>query len=225
MKEMETLSQHQREKGGLRDIVEIDFVMLTAPTGNAPALTVQDLCCRKRRNNIFNDIQFAVYSGQITAITGHNGAGKTSLALVLSGLWKESSGTIEILGKHCSARQRRRAIWYSSNDTGTQFFANSVTEELLLNSDRNSERLDQGRMLLKELGLYEYKDVHPATLSGGQKQRLSIACGILSNRKILIFDEPTSSLDGRNMRIIAKVLRRQAADGKTVLIITHDIEW
>ena len=84
--------------------------------------------------------------------------------------------------------------------------------------------LERARELLKQLGLYGYKDVHPATLSGGQKQRLSLACGILSGRDVLIFDEPTSGLDGGNMRIIADMLRNEADKGKTILVITHDGE-
>ena len=77
--------------------------------------------------------------------------------------------------------------------------------------------------MLKKLGLYAYKDTHPAALSGGQKQRLSIA-GILSDRGILIFDEPTSGLDGGNMGIVADVFRTEAEAGKTILVITHDRE-
>jgi len=79
-------------------------------------------------------------------------------------------------------------------------------------------------VLLKKLGLYQHKDAHPATLSGGQKQRLSIACGILSNRRILIFDEPTSGLDGANMKTIADVLKAEAKSEKALLVITHDHE-
>lgn len=153
-----------------------------------------------------------------------NGAGKTSLAMVLTGLWKQSSGEIQIEGKRLAAGKRRRAVWYNSNDTGTQFFTNSVTEELLLYSDYAPERLERARTLLKKLGLYAYKDTHPAALSGGQKQRLSIACGILSDRGILIFDEPTSGLDGGNMGIVADVFRTEAEAGKTILVITHDRE-
>lgn len=77
---------------------------------------------------------------------------------------------------------------------------------------------------MKTLGLYAYKETHPAALSGGQKQRLSIACGLLSGREILLFDEPTSGLDGGNMRKIAAVLTVAAAEGKTIGVITHDKE-
>ena len=77
---------------------------------------------------------------------------------------------------------------------------------------------------MKEFGLYTYKDAHPASLSGGQKQRLSIACGLLSDREILLLDEPTSGLDGGNMRKIAAALTNAAAEGKTILVITHDKE-
>lgn len=80
------------------------------------------------------------------------------------------------------------------------------------------------RNLLKELGLYEYRDVHPSTLSGGQKQRLAIACAIFSGRRILILDEPTSGLDGQNMRLIAERLKSEAQNGRTILVITHDRE-
>ena len=61
-------------------------------------------------------------------------------------------------------------------------------------------------------------------VSGGQKQRLSIVCGFMSGREVLVFDEPTSGLDGENMRIVASAFWQAAADGKAVLVITHDTE-
>lgn len=116
------------------------------------------------------------------------------------------------------------ALLYSANDTGTQFFTNSVSEELLLGLPRTQAVLDRARALLRRFALYAYKDAHPAILSGGQKQRLAIACGLISGREILLLDEPTSGLDGGNMRIIADALRAEADHGKTVLVITHDGE-
>lgn len=225
--EMEQLSPEERERYGLREITEKrdrNILIPTRHTDQSPTLCVKSLSCRRKKTKIFRDINFSAPAGQITAITGHNGIGKTSLALVLSGLWKEESGQVVVDGRELSARERRKQTWFSSNDTGTQFFTNSVSEEVLLNMKHSEEHLEKARSLLKRLGLYRYKDVHPASLSGGQKQRLAIACGILSDRTILIFDEPTSGLDGGNMKIIADVLREAADQKKVVLIITHDDE-
>ena len=198
--EMEQLSPEERERYGLREITEKGDRTIQTPTRNTdqfPALCVKSLSCRRKKTKIFRDINFSAPAGQITAITGHNGIGKTSLALVLSGLWKEESGQVVVDGRELSARERRKQTWFSSNDTGTQFFTNSVSEEVLLNMKHSEEHLEKARSLLKRLGLYRYKDVHPASLSGGQKQRLAIACGVLSDRTILIFDEPTSGLKCR----------------------------
>ena len=100
----------------------------------------------------------------------------------------------------------------------------SVAEELLLNTELTEESKSNARILLKEFGLYEYRDARPSALSGGQKQRLAIACAIFSGRRILILDEPTSGLDGQNMRLIAERLKSEARNGRTIFVITHDRE-
>lgn len=222
--ELEAMSAEERERYGLREAAERQMPALPPPEPVAASIRARGLSCKKNGIYIFRDRSLSASAGRITAITGMNGAGKTSLALVLAGLWRESGGSVEITGKPLGPAARRKLVWYGSNDTGTQFFTDSVTKELLLNGEQTTPRLEQARALLKRLGLYSYKDVHPATLSGGQKQRLSIACGLLSGREILILDEPTSGLDGGNMRMIAEVLRDTAGNGKTVLVITHDDE-
>lgn len=179
---------------------------------------------RIRKEVIFDDIFLAFPKGKVTAITGQNGAGKTTLAQILCGLAKQTRGHILIDGKKARAAVRRRDIYYCGNDTSTQFFTASVAEELLLNTELTEESKDRARHLLKEFGLYEYRDAHPSTLSGGQKQRLAIACAIFSGRRILILDEPTSGLDGQNMRLVAERLRSEARRGRTILVITHDRE-
>ena len=128
-------------------------------------------------------------------------------------------------GRELSARERRKQTWFSSNDTGTQFFTNSVSEEVLLNMKHSEEHLEKARSLLKRLGLYRYKDVHPASLSGGQKQRLAIACGVLSDRTILIFDEPTSALDPELVGEVLSVIRKVAAEGVSMVIVTHEMNF
>lgn len=162
--------------------------------------------------------------GQITAITGRNGIGKTTIALALSGLMRFQSGCVRINGVKMSSRKLRQRVYFCSNDTGTQFFTSSVSEELLLNKKRTERNLSLARELLDRMKLYQWKDSHPATLSGGQRQRLVVACALLSDKDILILDEPTSGLDGRNMRLIAGELRRAAQSEKTILVISHDEE-
>ena len=129
---------------------------------------------------------------------------------------------ILIDGKKARAAVRRREIYYCGNDMSTQFFTASVAEGLLLNTGLTDKNKDRTRYLLKEFGIYEYRDAHPSALSGGQKQRLAIACAVFSGRGILILDEPTSGLDGQNMRLIAERLKSEARNGRTILVITHD---
>ena len=223
--QMRRLSPENLEQLELRAVQRHGVSRLSSPVGmSTPILSLQGLSCRRGNHVIWEGLNLAVWVGQVIAITGHNGAGKTTLAKIVAGLERPSKGGIFLHGRKASPAQRRKCCWYSSNDTGTQFFTNSVTEELLLGVSRTEERLEKARNLLKRFGLYPYKDAHPAVLSGGQKQRLSIACGLLSGREILLLDEPTSGLDGGNMRKIASSLAEAAAEGKTILVITHDEE-
>ncbi|UTC96374.1 energy-coupling factor ABC transporter ATP-binding protein [Treponema denticola] len=197
---------------------------LSSGTANEPLLQADGIYRKEKGNLILQTISFPVWRGQIIALTGKNGVGKTTLGLILSGLNKESGGTVFLNEKKCGLRARRKAVWYSANDTGTQFFTESVSEEILLSMMNTPDKLERARNVLQTMGLYDLKDVHPATLSGGQKQRLSVACALLSGRSILIFDEPTSGLDGYHADILAKAFLDAAACGKTIIVITHDFE-
>ena len=219
------MTEEERERLQLRSVREGAPAALPPPTGEGvPAVSLEGLACGRGRKCLWEDLRLAAWPGRVTALTGRNGAGKTTLAKILAGLERPSRGEIRIHGRKASPAQRRKHCWYSANDTGTQFFTNSVSEELLLGLPRTQAVLDRARALLRRFALYAYKDAHPAILSGGQKQRLAIACGLISGREILLLDEPTSGLDGGNMRIIADALRAEADHGKTVLVITHDGE-
>ncbi len=195
-----------------------------AQAQGSPLLEARNISFQKKPKSILKGISFSASGGQVVAITGNNGAGKTTLATILSGLRKETSGELYIGGKKCSIKERRKKIWYSANDTGTQFFTENVYEELFLHRKDSVHQREVAQEILKKLRLYELKDAHPFTLSGGEKQRLSIACGLISDREILIFDEPTSGLDGYNEKIISEAFRMAARKGKVILIITHDNE-
>ena len=210
---------------GLRSPHEGKCLPAPSVLDESPAvLKTAGLSKRIRKEVIFDNVSLSFPEGKVTAITGQNGAGKTTLAQILCGLARQTRGHILIDGKKARAAVRRREIYYCGNDTSTQFFTASVSEELLLNTELTEENKSNARNLLKELGLYEYKDAHPSALSGGQKQRLAIACAIFSGRRILILDEPTSGLDGQNMRLVAERLRSEGRSGRTILVITHDRE-
>ena len=108
-------------------------------------------------------------------------------------------------------------------DVNNQLFTESIEAELRLSNDSIAE--DQIVKRLRELGISEHIERHPLSLSGGEMQRLAIASALESNRKILIFDEPSSGLDGRNMRKLSTLLNELARFGHMILIITHDFEF
>ena len=83
---------------------------------------------------------------------------------------------------------------------------------------------DEALEILESLDLKEYADKHPLSLSGGQKQRVAVASAIASGRNIILFDEPTSGLDYSHMLQVSELLKKLRDKGKTVIIVTHDIE-
>ena len=108
-------------------------------------------------------------------------------------------------------------------DVGHQLFTDSVKTECTLGTKtQNDTHVDE---TLSMLSLAELKDRHPLSLSGGQKQRLAVAISLLCDKEILIFDEPTSGLDLKSMREVGALIERLSAQGKILLVITHDIEF
>ena len=169
--------------------------------------------------------EMSVAAGQITAVTGSNGAGKTSLLNCLCGLEKRCKGTIEYKGRSYKNKDRRKLMFMVMQDTGNQLFTDSVLDEVVISLPKDvSDHEKAATDLLRELDLGDYKDRHPQSLSGGQKQRLAIACAIASGRKILLFDEPTSGLDYDHMDETAQLLKRLKERGTTVIVVTHDSE-
>lgn len=205
--EFSTMNDLERISKGLRHITDIPFTkQIASPRTDSIAIQGEMISLKKNKKQILKNVDIFANKNSITAITGSNGAGKTGLALILSGLEKATKGSVYIYGEKSGYRTLRNHIYYCSNDTGTQFFTESVAKELLLGAKYDAENLENVKKLLKDMCLYEYKDSHPASLSGGQKQRLAVCCALLSGKNILILDEPTSGLDAENMFLIAIIL-------------------
>lgn len=165
----------------------------------------------------------------IIAIIGHNGAGKSTLARNICGLEKKCKGVMKLGGKTLKAKERLKNCYMIMQDVNHQLFTESVKDEVMLSitdkSLTDEQKIQKADEILKQLDLAEYADSHPMALSGGQKQRTAIASGIASSKPIIIFDEPTSGLDLAHMKQVAGEILKLRDMGKTVFIVTHDLEF
>ncbi len=192
-------------------------------TDMKPSLEVDQVSFSYGKNQIISNLTFKVRPGEIVALVGYNGVGKSTLGQILCGLLKEKKGTVLYNGKKLPKNRRHQAAYYVMQNTDCQLFGEDVAEELKLNQKQSDEQ--EIETVLKRYALWEYRERHPAALSGGQKQRLTLAVADMINPEILILDEPTSGLDGENMRNISSHLIELAQQRKTLLVITHDYEF
>lgn len=160
--------------------------------------------------------------GKITAIIGRNGSGKSTFARCLAGVVRKFKGRVEMNSVLLKRNQRLDHVYMVFQDVNNQLFAESVAEELRLSNNKLADASIKSR--LQQYGISEHVDRHPLSLSGGEKQRLAIASAVETKREVLIFDEPSSGLDGQRMREISGTLNRLANQGHTILVITHDYE-
>lgn len=168
------------------------------------------------------NINLEIKEGEFLALTGFSGSGKTTLLRILAGL-EEASGTINIdnniwLNDKFSLAPQKREIGFVFQDYA--LFPNfSVIDNLLyVNKDK-----DLANYLLKMTELDELKNRFPQTLSGGQKQRISLCRALMNRPKILLMDEPLSSLDS-NMRtkLQDEILTLHKEFGTTTIMVSHD---
>ena len=190
-------------------------------TGAATAegLSAQSLTVAFRRKPpVLEGLSLAVAPGRVLGIVGRNGAGKTTLLRCLSGLTRERAGSVALDGRALAARGRPGTVHLVMQEPGYQLFADSARAELRL-PDAEADGL------LAAFGLAACAERHPLSLSGGERQRLAIAAGIAQGARALVLDEPTSGLDRANMERVAAALRRVAAAGAPVALVTHDYEF
>ncbi|HEY0189148.1 MAG TPA: ABC transporter ATP-binding protein [Cellulomonas sp.] len=203
---------------------ESPAVASAGPSGDQPVrVEVRGLVVRVGGSSVLDglDLDVRAAPGRVVGITGPIGSGKTTLARALCGLVR-TRGEIRVDGRARSRRQRVAGGFFVMQDTDYQLFSDSAAHELEL-SRPGIDRAEVDRVL-GTLGLGGLGDAHPLGLSGGQKQRLAIAAAAVNPARLVVLDEPTSGLDADGMRRVARILRDLAADGRLVLVTSHDEE-
>lgn len=224
--EFRNLTEGARTALGLRTLTERALSLPPArQNGAGRGLLVQNLTCGYAKNQpVFEGLSFYAEPGEVVAVTGHNGIGKTTLVRCLCGLMKPTAGTITLSGETLNEKKRRKASFLVMQDVNRQLFYDSVWNECEQAAGEQADP-EKIRRVLERFDLLPYREHHPMALSGGQKQRLAVATAVLSEKPVLIFDEPTSGLDYRRMKSIGKSVRELAAQGHIVIVVSHDREF
>jgi len=176
----------------------------------------------------FQDIDLK--SNENLLIIGNSGVGKTTLMHLLAGLLKSNSGSIKLFDQELSQLSSHQLDRFRKKNIGIVFqrphFVNSLTvkENLQLAqyiaNNKDNNRIDS---ILKNLNIFDKSNKKTNQLSQGEKQRASIALAIVNSPKLILADEPTSSLDDANCSKVIELLKKQATDfGAQLIVITHD---
>ena len=218
------LPAETRRNMGLRALdLREEKPMLTPAPKQPPVLELKNVSLAYKKRAVLNDISLKASRGDVIAVVGHNGAGKTTFSRALCGLHKEASGSYLWSGKPQTPKERMKRSYMVMQDVNYQLFAESVEAECTFGIRHPDAELAE--RTLEELGLAPLRERHPNTLSGGQKQRLAAAAAMVCGKELLVFDEPTSGLDYDSMVRLAALIRRLSELGKVIFIVTHDFEF
>jgi polar amino acid transport system ATP-binding protein len=198
----------------------------------ARAIEVRDLHKYFDNNEVLKGIDFHVEPGQVVCVIGPSGSGKSTLLRCVNRLEEPTSGTILVEGIDicdpeidlAAVRSRIGMVFQQFN----LFPHMSVLKNLCIAQRRVRKRSEDdavriARDNLAKVGLAEKENAYPAHLSGGQQQRVAIARALSMEPDMMLFDEPTSALDPELVGDVLAVMRNLAADGMTMMVVTHEM--
>ena len=202
-------------------------------------LSTKDLAISHSSEPIASHINLEFRAGQITALVGANGTGKSTLSLTLAGLLPAVSGEVvasDALAKGANGANPMKwkspdlakRISYVFQNPEHQFACGSVLDEVMLGPLRTGVPEDEAREkaqeLLKRFRLARYAKANPYTLSGGEKRRLTVAASLAAAPRVLILDEPTFGQDRKTWLQIIRLIASLRSEGVSIIVVTHDRE-
>ena len=202
---------------------------------NAPAIIrYQNVVKRYGALQVLNGVSLDVQAGEVVCLIGPSGSGKSTLLRCTNGLETIEGGSIEfegqLLGRDEPILRRMRArmgMVFQSFElfphlTALENVAEGPRTVLRLARDAARER---GAALLAKVGLADKEASYPSALSGGQQQRVAIARALAMRPDVMLFDEPTSSLDPETIGEVLNVMKTLADDGMTMVVVTHEMSF
>jgi glutamate transport system ATP-binding protein len=182
--------------------------------------------------HVLRDIDLSVHAGEVVVVIGPSGSGKSTLCRTINRLETIDSGRIELDGRPLPAEGKALAGLRSEVGMVFQSFNLFAHKTVLQNVTLGPTRVRKlsredaqqlGVSLLERVGVVDQKDKYPAQLSGGQQQRVAIARALAMKPKVMLFDEPTSALDPEMINEVLDVMTALAADGMTMIVVTHEM--
>ena len=182
--------------------------------------------------DVLDNLSLQVYANEILCIFGANGAGKTTLLRILAGTKRLYKGKYRLWGKKIKEYGNnlyRDNLTAMPQNPQNLFVKNTVRADLAelaaLVGYGKTEQAQAVADVMAQTGVTDLAERHPYDLSGGEKQKVALAKVLLTRPKIVLLDEPTKGLDAYSKRQFAEVLAKLKADGKTVVVVTHDVEF
>jgi ABC-type polar amino acid transport system ATPase subunit len=199
-----------------------------------PALELVALCKSFGQHEVLRDINLRVDRGEVVVIIGPSGSGKSTMLRCINFLERPTSGTVRVLGSDLtqsgknliSMRRQVGMVFQHFNLFPHMSVLGNVMEgpRIVMGMGKQDAK-ERATALLAKVGVADHAYKKPRRLSGGQQQRVAIARALALDPKIMLFDEPTSALDPELRAEVLDVMRALAADGMTMVIVTHEMNF
>jgi putative ABC transport system ATP-binding protein len=183
---------------------------------------------------VLKGITLTVAKGEFVAVCGPSGSGKTTLLNIISGIDKPTSGKILVLGEDLTVQDENFLAEFRCSHVGFVFQSYNLVSTLTVAENvafpmewirkPTAEIETRVEQLLETVGLQHRAKHFPSQLSGGEQQRVAFARALANDPELILADEPTGNLDKTNSQKITQVLKLLKAEGKTVIVATHDPE-
>jgi len=215
------------------------------PAMSHASLSVQNLHKRFGEREVLRGVSLTARPGDVITLIGSSGSGKSTFLRCINLLEQPHEGELklgqEVLklrrdrdGSLCAADARQLQSWRARLAMVFQNFnlwqhrtviENVIEAPVHVLGRPKAEAIERAQALLARVGVSHRQDVYPAQLSGGEQQRVAIARALAVDPEVMLFDEPTSALDPELVGEVLKVMRELAAEGRTMLVVTHEMEF